>query len=339
MITITPQKNQQYQYSPLKQKQNKSFKGYTSIFSKELDIVLKQGKASYEQEMHLIDLLHELMKKKVSAAKLLGEGYYGKVYNIDSKYVLKVKTKSQTFADMLSDISKGRYKNLKTYYGEHIADFYDVAILKNMSPNRIQIPVGVPKKLEKSFNSREKQNYYEKVYLPLFASVPQRSYNAIARDCVELNKMTDGEYFLNFDYCNPNNFVLTGKSIRIADDIYHTALHNPNTAADLLEVFLEKLNSNEFISPPQGDAVGFAREIFKKLIIAANTSKLPLGDEISTSLGDWHYVTEKICAIKRPVQNFIADLKNIQQEFCKPKKCAEETKKYINTIIKEDRSI
>ena len=338
MITITPRINQQnYPHKSARNNDagNINFKGYTSTFTKELETVLKQGRATFEQENMLVKLLHKFMQTKMSHQKLLGEGHYGKVYKIDSKYVLKVLDKEKNYADILNGLSQKKFKNLKTYYGEPVAEFYDVFVLKNMSPKTVQVSAGVPKKFAKFYSEQECRAYYEKVYLPLFASVPQKSYNAIAKDCAELNKMNDGEYFLNFDYCNPNNFVLSGKSLRITDDIYKTSLPNPNTAAELLEVFLDKMSGFKYAPASNKESRPHSREIFKKILVAANKCKLPLGDNIAGSLLEWEVITQNICNFKSSYIDILKNLKWFQAEIPQERKRVIETEKYLNKIIKE----
>ena len=343
MITIIPRINQQnYIQSKTRtaKKQSVNFKGYTTLFSKELDKVLKNGRPQWKQEQKLVNLLNEVMGRKIKSANLIGEGHYGRVYKLDSKYVLKVLDKEQIFSGMLTGLSRGKFKNLKTYYGEHIAEFEDVYVLKNLSPHSLHMPVGVPQKFSKVYSQKDCENYYAKVYLPLFAKIPQKSYNAIAKDCKELNKMSNGEYFLNFDYCNPNNFVLYGKSLRITDDIYNTSLENPNTAADLLEVFLDKMSRTE-TAPNLDDqnALYYRREILKKLVIAANNCKLPLGDNISCCEGEWKYILNKICKIKSLHFNVLENLKAMQAEIPDRIRCVNATKKYMDAIIKESGNV
>lgn len=343
MITINPLINQQ-KYTDLSKKkinsQSPNFKGYTTLFTKELDIVLKNGKPKWEQEKKLVNLLKEIMDKKINPHNLIGEGYYGKVYKLDSKYVLKVLKKEHVFANMLSWISHGKFENLKTYFGEHIAEFEDVFVLKNLSPQSVHIPVGVPKKFTKMYSAQDCQVYYKTVYLPLFANVPQKSYNAIAADCKELNKMRNGEYFLNFDYCNPNNFVLAGQSLKITDDIYNTSMENPNTAADLLEVFLDKMTGDD-VAPTLNDSnsLHYRREIMKKIVIAANKCNLPLGDNISCCEGEWKYLLKKMCKIDSSHIDVLENLKAIQAENTLEDKRVCATKNYLDKIVEESRNV
>ncbi len=342
MITITPRINQQshkQQIQACKKSSAVSFKGYTTLFTKELDVVLRQGKADWQQESKLVKFINSFIQNKMTHQRLVNEGHYGKVYKLDSKYVLKILKKENIFANMLSGLSHGKFKELKTYYGEHIAEFEDVFVLKNMSPQDLHIPVGVPKKFKKLYFSKGCKDYYEKVYLPLFASVSQKSYNAIAKDCAQLNKMRNGEYFLSFDYCNPNNFVLSGKSLRITDDITNTALDNPNTASDLLEVFLDKMTRYEPAPKTDDkDVLHYRRDILKKIVIAANTYKLPLGDEIAYCASEWKYILDKMCKIKESYLDVLDNLKSIQREVPDKTKRTKATEKYLDRLIRESES-
>ncbi len=335
MITITPRINQYNNHINTSPSKNKNFKGYTTVFSKELDKVIKNGGCSFQQEKKLVALLKDFLQNKLTHKRLIGEGHYGKVYKLDTKYVVKVLDKETIFADNLSSLSKNKFKNLKTYYGEPVAEFYDAFILKNMSGRSHQIPVGVPKKFTKFYSEEDCENYYKKVYLPIFSSVEQKSYNAIAKDCLELNKMNDGDYYYNFDYCNPNNFVLTGKTLRITDSIYKTALHNPNTTIDLLEVFLDKMSRYKLAPNPDKETLPYIHKIFKKIVTAANSCNLPLGDEISGCISEWGVITQRICGLKTPHQEILKTLHGFQKEIPDTTKRVTATKQYLDKIIKE----
>ncbi len=117
--------------------------------------------------------------------KIVGQGFHGVVYKIDDRYVLKVSHKDKPYADMLDKIKELKFSDLKTYYGEPVAKFYDVQILKNVSSKGLHIPAGIPQKDIGLKTEKECSEYYEKIYLPLFSSLPQKSFDAVKEQPVQ----------------------------------------------------------------------------------------------------------------------------------------------------------
>lgn len=325
MITITPIQNSFNQYN------TPSFKGYRTSFSKELDVVLQKGYANKKQKISLVNKLQKIIETKLNPHNLIGEGNYGQIYKIDSKYVLKRITRSITYVHTMNPLKKAVFGNLKTYYGEPVAEFFDIKILKNLSPNKHQIPVGIPKRFSKVYSDQDCKKYYETVYLPLFSSLPQKSFDAIAKDCNTLNKKKKGGYYYAFDFINPNNIVLTGKTLRIADDITKVSIPNPNSTADLLYVFLQRMSLKSSATYSK-QALSYRQELFKKIVLASAKNNLALGN-IPYGAKIWQVVANNLCRANDDYKTIIKTLNTIQKTATSPQKRVNETKKYLENLF------
>lgn len=326
MITINLSQNR------YNQNNYPNFKGYRTAFSKELDIVLKKGSANKNEKISLVNRLQKILQTKTTPQNLIGEGNYGQIYKIDSKYVLKKITRKITFAHTMNNIQKSDFGELKTYYGEPVAEFYDVKILKNLSPNNNQIPAGIPKRFSQTYSEKDCQKYYETVYLPLFSSVPQKSYNAIAKDCHSLNQKHNGDLFYNFDFINPNNIVLTGKTLKIADDIAMVSTPDPNSTSDLLYVFLQRMS----LTKPamyNKKALKPRQEIFKKIVIASVKNKLALGDNTAYGKQIWKVVANELCNAKDDHLTIIDKLREFQTNIPSPQKRVKAAQNYLDKLF------
>jgi len=200
-----------YQYN------SPQFCGYRTLLGKRLDKVLENGIASDEDNKFLVNGIKKLVQKRFVQKDNLGEGMQNRIYKLDDKYVIKVPINKTVILDDMFEILPRKFSELKTYYGESLAKVGNVRILKNVSSKGKAIPAGVPKELPENFDKDNIAGYYKDFYLPTFASLPQKSYDALAHDIKKLRKMrdtvTDSNY--SFDYCNPNNVVLSGKSLNI----------------------------------------------------------------------------------------------------------------------------
>ncbi len=291
---------------------NIQFRGYKSVFSKKLDEVLLSGtQPDFETQKFLISKLQNFIKKKLKSNRKIGQGFNGSVYKIDDSYVLKVHKHDKPYADMMDKINPQKFKNLKTYYGEPVAKFYDAQILRNVSSNGEQIQAGIPQKYSLMFTSEECKEYYEEFYLPLFSKIPQKSYNAIAKDCDTLNKMGNDKISYSFDYLNPNNFVLVGKTIRITDVITQETYENPNTIAQLLYSFLQKTDLDGYATYSKYSEP-FKRIIMKKIVLAGMKYNLPI-ENSPYDKKIWQVVSNGLCKSNENYTNIIENLKNFQK--------------------------
>jgi branched-chain amino acid transport system ATP-binding protein len=154
--------------------------------------------------------------------------------------------------------------HLKCYYGDQIAIFGDYVILHNIGKHT---PVGIPLAMSNSNTtlSTEITHYYEEKFLPMFASLPQKAFNNIAKDCNTLNRLEDSNTGLRyiFDYANPNNFVIKNNKILITDEIICQNKVG-NSTADLLRVQAYNAIKYGVAHVPEG------RQIFANLTVQEN---------------------------------------------------------------------
>lgn len=307
-----------------------AFTGYKSAFSRKLDEVLLSGKQpQYKDEKILVQKLQKFINEKLKPDRKLGQGFRGSVYKIDDKYVLKTTRKSKPLADMVDEFTPHRFAGLKTYYGEPVASFYDVQILRNVSSKGKHIQAGIPYTYSMKFLPDECTKYYEETYLPVFAKLPQKSFDAIAKDCDLLNKMGKKDHSYSFDYNNPNNFVLVGKTLRITDVISEKTSENPNTMAQLLYSFLQKTDLD-------GNAVynaraGFNRQmLLKKIVMAGMKYNLPI-ENAESDKKIWQVVANDLCKLKKPFSEIIEQLENLQK-IPEAKLRLEKTSEYLNSL-------
>ena len=291
---------------------NINFQSRISNFSSKLDKVLTYKKESIPVD-DLVDLTQTLISKRKEFTKkyrLLGEGYNSSVYKIDSKYALKVPT-IFTHGIELPVFITGFSKKLKCYYGDAIATFGSYQILKNLDKHT---PVGIPLSMSRDQTKLhlECEKYYEEKFLPMFAKIPQKSFNAIAKDCKILNEMKDKETGIGyiFDFANPNNFVIKKNQILITDGIICSETLN-NTISDLFRAFLnyKELGIRNFSTK---NNLPYFREIYKKIIIAGLKEGLPFGIR---NLHSWKLSTNYLCNSKQDTEVVINTLSGLKWKY------------------------
>ena len=271
-----------------------AFSGYTRTkFGHRIDEFISSSVHTEENANNLIGLLKKSFAK--IHHKKLGEGFRGAVYKIDDKYVLKVNRQfrdEQEYVPML--INNDLFKNLKSYYGASLLAFNGyIKVLKNVSSSGKHIPVGIPDFNSSNMLIAEKNNFWSTKYLPIFSSLPQKSFDRIAKDFAELNKVKANGYYFEFDTKNPNNFVLVGNSLRIVDDVDKTYKQAPNCTGGLLRVFLEKMDLDN-VAPMDIMNQAQRHKLLKKIILAGEKYELPhVRGEID--FRTWQYVFDESC--------------------------------------------
>lgn len=317
---------------PTLQYRPQQFTGYKSVFSRRLQRVVAEGKADDTEKTFLTDWIQKFVASKLKAGRRIGEGFHGEVFKIDDKYVLKIHKNYKPYADIMDEVPKQKFTSLKTYYGEPVASFLDVKILNNVSSNGKHIQAGIPQKYSRTMTEEQCKKYLEKVYLPIFSEVPQKSFDAIAKDCDTLNKLGTDDVSYTFDYLNPNNFVLVGKTLRITDIISKGSVENPNTLSDLLYVFLQKTGLDTYAEYSK-KAEPMRRELFKKIVLAGMKHNLPLGD---TTYGRkvWQITANELCKAKEYHLTILDNLAKLQKEIPDTKLRLKKTEEYLDGIYK-----
>ncbi len=330
MIVINSMYVQQSNIYSNRQYTSPQFCSYKTTFSKKLEEVIAKKRASNEDKNLLSKELNNMLGDKLDK-RFLGEGANGQVYKIDDKFVMKTSHSIEPKDVKFDSLCKGKFASLKSYYGEPVAKFSDISILKNVSSNGEHIPVGVPDSITTKSSKEDCIAYYEKYYLPRFAELPQKSYDGLAQNLNRLNKMGRGLNNFKFDYFNPNNFVLVGKSLRITDEIYTTFKPNENTTAKMLGMFLNDMNRNS-VAVYNKEVVPERKNILKKVVLSGMNFNLPLGTN-GRDKDVWEYIVNNLCGIKTPANKLIKELDLIQKTSLSSKSRVQKTEKYLEEIM------
>ena len=322
-------------YSPIP-----NFTGYKSKFSKSLEKNLKGKNYNSYDEHKLLSEFIRTYNKKVKPKFQLGTGFYGTVYKIDDSYVLK--RGNETVGPEIAGIEinkKRKFSNLKHYFGEAVAKIFnnygeDMTIMKNVYSKGKSIPAGVPDEFAKTHTYRECINYYNKQYLPLFAKLPQKSFNGIASDFAQLNKMCTSKKSYFFDYVNPNNFVLCGKTLRILDEINEDSIRTKNCVTDMLEVFVNRMDIDHN-SVFDNELVFLRRQLVKKIILAGVRYQVPMYHSKS-DLISWGTTFNDLLGLnidEKQLNNIIDTINTCSIKNKNVKKRLETAEKYLDNIL------
>ncbi len=319
---------------------NPTFTGYKSSFSKKLEKTLSTPKMSREKADALLKNFADMYDKKVCQDSKIGAGFYGSVYKIDDCYVLKRGNEYlKPEFSRIKPIKKQKFSHLKHYFGEAVAKIYnkvgeDMFILKNVYSKGKSIAVGIPNEFAKKNTHDECIKYYSENYLPKFAKLPQRSFDGIAKDFALLNKMCTKRKSYTFDYINPNNFVLCGKTLRIIDEINETDIRTSNCVTDMLEVFLNKMDL-DLEAIYDESLVPLRKELAKKLILAGARHKIPMCQS-QTDLNSWGKTFNDLLRMEISLEGMeyiVKIIDNIVEKNNNPKKRVELVKKYLEDVI------
>lgn len=319
---------------------NPTFTAYKSTFSKKLESALDCKKISSDMEKKLLCDFADMYDKKINLNTKIGSGFYGTVYKIDDSYVLK--RGNEYLEPELKGIKlfqKRKFIQLKHYFGEAVAKIFnnngeDMLILKNVYSKGKSIPVGIPDEYTHTHTPEECVKYYNEVYLPKFAKLPQRSFDGIAKDFALLNKMCTKRMSYFFDYLNPNNFVLTGKTLRILDDINEDNMITKNCVTDMFDVFLNRMDL-EHNAEYNKDAVKLRKILIKKLILAGVKHNVPIC-QVSVDLPVWETTFNKLLGYQMTeadMKNSIKKIDQLTEQNKNPKKRVELVKQYLEDVI------
>ena len=301
------------------------FTSYKSALSKKFENVISGQMVSKEDVVELTKSMDEFIKSNRNLSiNLVGEGSHAMVFRLDDDYVVKVPVGRDIFGDF--KLVTGIFSDLKSYYGEEIATFGKVKVLKNVSKSKEHNPVGLPYKSVFHLSSSEATKYYEDVCFPRIANLPQKSFDNLAQDCAILNEKKG---YL-FDYMNPNNFVLVDNEIRVVDSIVCSIGNDSNSITNLLRPFLwsegvyKEASFSEKLLEPR-------REVFKKIVLAGMKHDLPvlgMGREYV-----FDEVTEWLCRANTPSQKISKRLEQIKNDYHNISERLEQTKIYLETIF------
>ena len=315
-----------------------TFTGYKSIFSKKLEKALAAQRTTSQSASRLLNDFADMYDKNVCLDKKIGSGFYGTVYKIDDCYVLKRGNENlEPEFGGIEIIRKRKFTHLKHYFGEAIAKIFnnngeDMTILRNVYSKGKTIPVGIPDGYQSTHTKDECVKYYNEIYLPKFTTLPQKSFDGIAEDFAQLNKMCTKNKSYFFDFLNPNNFVLCGKTLRILDEINVDNIKTRNCVTDMLDIFINRmdLDKNAVFNDK---LVPLRKELIKKLIIAGAKHKVPMC--VNTSdLSSWAKSFNELLGMKNlDVAIITNDIDNIVQHYKSPKNRIKIVKQYLEEIV------
>ena len=263
--------------------------------------------------------------------KHLGEGFRGTVYKIDDKYVLKYPKHIKSELHEIKQENLPNLNGLKTYYGSPIVAFDNGAkILRNVSSNGKQTCAGIPQDISNLMLHQEKQQYWSAKYLPIFAELPQKSFDALAKDFSAMNEINERGISYAFDTKNPNNIVLVGKNtLRIVDDLDIAHFPKENSTGGLLRLFLEKMDL-DYLAPKDLSNQANRKALMKKIILAGEKYELPLFKQ-ELDIRTWRNVTEEFCEYRELTDG----LKRLRREHPDIKTRLEKISEFLDDILNQ----
>lgn len=285
---------------------------YKSTFSKHLEQVLQTKNGEEELSKHF----QKVFKTKKQASNKLGEGANGIVYRIDDYYVFKVYKiiKHNNFNFNSKYPQENIFSNLKNYYGKVIAKFGQIEIIKNVTHNKHKF-------VELANPSTDGIKAYNRA-LKNFATLPQKAFDNLAKDFVELNKIHKPNLFYKFDTNNPNNFIKVGNSIRIVDDIDWVPSKEPNDIYSFMRIFIK-----------EGGNINLKKQILEKCILACEKTKIPLEntyDYLSRFMDDIF----KNAGLKISFEDYYIEMQNLRNTYKNDNIRMQKVKEYIEKTIK-----
>ena len=325
-----------YYFNKSKVAKTPNFTGFVSPFGRTLHKALDRGYPTEVEKKNLFEELQEFIAKHLNSDTMLGVGAHGAVHKVDDDFCIKVDLQEAPKLTNIENFSKDKFANLKTYYGQSVAKFGDVEVMKNVSSDKEHVPVGVPLKFAYENADINIDAYYEQVCLPRLVDLPQRSFDAVAGDCQRLNKMSSATSNYTFDYVNPNNFIIVGDDIRIIDDINKSNIAYKNNVSNLLSVFLEK----SYLDHPTEYSMyseTARRSLFKKIVLAGMKEDLPMRNRISTEdLDTWKNVVNELCGIDDSYSTVLQNLERIQHNIPDKTLRVRAAKEYIESLFEYD---
>lgn len=306
---------------PISKNKKVSFSGVQSEFSKELKDYALNNIKDATKETNLIEMFKNLLSKVLNPENLKGSGEFGAVYKIDDEFVLKKAHNAQMEVRSFSLNDNPILDKFKTFYGDYVAKFDDIKILKNATITSEPVCAGVKEGLE---NNWQKMSYYRDVYLKKFAQLPQDAFDDVAADFKTASSMRK-----SFDTINPNNFIADGDKIKIVDDMVDPNDKFFNSLAGMVKVFLTSFDRN---TKAEYDvmAVGSRRNLLRKIILAGEKNELNFGftmpekQELNDALA--------LCDIQVPWRDIQADLCNFRRRYPNIDERLKKVNEYIDEL-------
>lgn len=312
-----------------------SFQGNSRNLQKAIDEALRKQTLTDCDKLELSNRIKAAVGDVLTPNKFIGEGSHNAVYKITRKYVMRIpigeKINPEELPDMPIIVSR-IFKGLNNYFGEAIFKLGKIQILPNVG---IHIPAGIPEHFSKNNQKCSAHKYYKEKYLPHFAKISQASYNELANDIAKLNEIKCGpRSYCLFDSINPNNIVSRAGRLFLVDEIDTLCDKSySNTTAKLLEVFINRATKDSE-SPSVGNSIKFVRQIFKKVVIAADNASLLHADS-KEDFANWQKALNK-CKIHNNATDVIYKLEHIHETTKNPSERIKLIQTYINKLFAEN---
>lgn len=323
-ILSTPQFNNYKNYQP-------NFQGNSRNLQSAIDSALRKNSLSDGDLLELSTKIKKAVSDVITPEKYIEEGSHNAVYKITRKYVARIPVGEDIDVKNLPEkplFGKSVFKDLHNYFGEAVVKLGNFQILKNVGKHR---PAGVPEHYSRLLGKCAVNKYYKEKYLPHFARITQNSYNELAKDIAKLNEIKLGpRQFCLFDSINPNNIVARNGKLYLVDEI--DTLYDKsygNTTAKLLEVFINRA-TKDYEAPDAGDKRKYVRNIFKKVVIAADNANL-LHADTREDYALWEKALKK-CKFNIPASEILNKLDTLQYRVKDPRERVTLIKNYLNRL-------
>lgn len=280
-------------------------------------------------------ILNEQLPKIMTPENFINNGRESKVYKISDNYVAKIrKEKNQNNCMHIYNFAKvpdKKFSKLNIYCGEPLIKCGKVEILRNATPAKDCMPCGVIWKND--YISNESLEKYNKEYLPALSAVPQESYDEFAQNLKILNGITTTDPILNEisytpDIINPNNLIISGNKFKLVDKMEKTVYSEPNSLFTMIGPMILRYQP-DYPAVYDPALSGLRTEIFRKALVAAEKTELPLDGSCKDQYDDW--VLSDITHV-----DTIEVLKKIQSMRDKGSS-VEERIKFINDTLQPDK--
>lgn len=258
---------------------------FPDIMNKAIDDFLQAGELNIAAKVKFHKILDAALPSIMSRKNFINKGRDSKVYRISDKYVAKIRRgKDEQNAIKIFNFAKipdKRFSTLEIYYGEPVARVGNVEILKNATPKDYR-SCGIV-----WINSNNKYGHlaqdvesYNKEYIPFCSSLPQESYDELAKGLNELNSISDKNIFSKTtfytpDIKNPNNVLISDNHFRIVDELDKIKERKPNTIYTMLQPIMLRLTPDAPVHREES-LITDRRNILRKTMIAAEKAELPL---------------------------------------------------------------
>lgn len=308
-----------------------NFKGTSRVLQTAIDKALRKQTLSEKDILDLSTKIKNAVDDVITPERFIEEGTHNAVYKITRKYAARVPVEEKIDSSELPQkavFGQGIFNHLHHYFGEAIIRLGNFQILKNVGKHT---PAGVPEHYSKQLSKSSINRYYKEKYLPHFARITQNSYNELANDIAKLNEIKLGvRSYCLFDSLNPNNIVARAGKLYLVDEI--NTLYDKsygNTTAKLLEVFINRA-TKDHEAPDAGNKLKFVRNIFKKVVIAADNTCL-LHADTKEDYALWEKALEK-CKFNISANEILNKLDNLQYKIKDPQKRTTLVKNYLNHL-------